>query len=44
MLLTQKAFAEGNRALAAYCMKLVDVTLYGDDAAENSTRKQSLHS
>ena len=34
MLLTQKAFAEGNRALAAYCMQLVDVTLYGSDEAE----------
>ena len=32
MLLTQKAFAEGNRALATYCMQLVDVTLYGKDA------------
>ncbi|MGB0568389.1 MAG: acyl-CoA dehydrogenase C-terminal domain-containing protein [Alteromonas macleodii] len=34
MLLTQKAFAEGNRALAAYCMQLVDVTLYESDEAE----------
>lgn len=32
MLLTQKAFAEGNRALAIYCMQLVDETLYGTDA------------
>ncbi len=31
MLLTQKAFAEGNRALAIYCMQLVDETLYGTD-------------
>ncbi len=31
MLLTQKAFAEGNRAMACYCMKLVDETLYGSD-------------
>jgi alkylation response protein AidB-like acyl-CoA dehydrogenase len=32
MLLTQKAFREGNRALATYCMQLVDTTLYSDDA------------
>ena len=31
MLLTQKAFAEGNRALAIYAMQMVDVTLYGKD-------------
>lgn len=31
MLLTQKAFAEGNRAMACYCMQLVDETLYGTD-------------
>jgi hypothetical protein len=31
MLLTQKAFREGNRALAIYCMQLVDETLYSDD-------------
>lgn len=34
MLLTQKAFREGNRALAIYCMKLVDVTLYSKDDTE----------
>lgn len=34
MLLTQKAFAEGNRALANYCMKLVDITNYGKDENE----------
>jgi alkylation response protein AidB-like acyl-CoA dehydrogenase len=28
MLLTQKALREGNRALAIYCMQLVDVTQY----------------
>ena len=31
MLLTQKALREGNRALAIYCMKMVDVTLYEQD-------------
>lgn len=31
MLLTQKALREGNRALAIYCMQMVDVTLYGKD-------------
>lgn len=31
MLLTQKAFAEGNRALAVYAMKLVDVTHASQD-------------
>ncbi|TRY29915.1 acyl-CoA dehydrogenase C-terminal domain-containing protein [Aliiglaciecola sp. M165] len=31
MLLTQKAFREGNRALAIYCMQMVDNTLYSDD-------------
>jgi alkylation response protein AidB-like acyl-CoA dehydrogenase len=34
MLLTQKAFKEGNRALAIYCMQLVDVTLYEKDEAK----------
>ncbi len=34
MLLTQKSLAEGNRALANYCMKLVDITSYGKDEAE----------
>jgi len=33
MLLTQKSLAEGNRALANYCMKLVDVTSYSKDEA-----------
>ncbi|GAB2707827.1 acyl-CoA dehydrogenase C-terminal domain-containing protein [Aliiglaciecola aliphaticivorans] len=36
MLLTQKAFAEGNRALAIYCMQMVDITLY----SENEEQKQ----
>lgn len=31
MLLTQKSLAEGNRALANYCMKLVDVSSYSND-------------
>ncbi|WP_026377148.1 acyl-CoA dehydrogenase C-terminal domain-containing protein [Aestuariibacter salexigens] len=34
MLLTQKAIAEGNRAMAVYCMQLVDQTLYSDDAEQ----------
>ena len=34
MLLTQKALREGNRALAIYCMKMVDVTLYGKNEEE----------
>jgi alkylation response protein AidB-like acyl-CoA dehydrogenase len=34
MLLTQKSLAEGNRALANYCMKLVDVATYGKDEAQ----------
>lgn len=32
MLLTQKAFADGNRAFAVYCMKQVDITQYAKDA------------
>jgi len=31
MLLSQKSLAEGNRALANYCMKLVDITSYAKD-------------
>lgn len=34
MLLTQKAFAEGNRALAIKCMQMVDITMYGEDGPE----------
>jgi alkylation response protein AidB-like acyl-CoA dehydrogenase len=34
MLLTQKSLAEGNRALANYCMKLVDVTTYSKDETD----------
>ncbi|MEO9946180.1 MAG: acyl-CoA dehydrogenase C-terminal domain-containing protein [Paraglaciecola sp.] len=36
MLLTQKAFAEGNRALAVYAMQLVDVT----HASQNEDAKE----
>ena len=36
MLLTQKAFAEGNRALAVYAMKLVDIS----QANQNEEAKQ----
>ncbi|WP_289031040.1 acyl-CoA dehydrogenase C-terminal domain-containing protein [uncultured Paraglaciecola sp.] len=36
MLLTQKAFAEGNRALAVYAMQLVDVT----HASQNEEAKE----
>lgn len=42
MLLTQKAFAEGNRALALYCMKLVDVTLYSQDSDEKQVAESKL--
>lgn len=31
MLLTQKSLAEGKRAMAVYCMKMVDTTLYSND-------------
>ncbi|WP_371194480.1 acyl-CoA dehydrogenase C-terminal domain-containing protein [Glaciecola sp. SC05] len=31
MLLTQKSLAEGKRAMAVYCMKMVDTTLYSED-------------
>lgn len=34
MLLTQKSLAEGNRALANYCMKLVDITCYSKEEAD----------
>ncbi|MFW8589945.1 acyl-CoA dehydrogenase C-terminal domain-containing protein [Glaciecola sp. 2405UD65-10] len=42
MLLTQKSFAEGNRALANYCMKLVDVTSYSKDEAESKLAESKL--
>ncbi|WP_028117283.1 acyl-CoA dehydrogenase C-terminal domain-containing protein [Ferrimonas senticii] len=34
MLLTQKAFAEGGRALVLHCMQLADLTLYGQGEAK----------
>ncbi|MGB3724959.1 MAG: acyl-CoA dehydrogenase C-terminal domain-containing protein, partial [Glaciecola sp.] len=42
MLLTQKALAEGNRALANYCMKLVDVTEYSKDESEAKLAESKL--
>ncbi len=42
MLLTQKSLAEGNRALANYCMKLVDITTYGKDENTNKTAEAKL--
>lgn len=42
MLLTQKSLAEGNRALANYCMKLVDITSYGKDENENKLAEAKL--
>lgn len=42
MLLTQKAFAEGNRALAAYCMQQVDLSLYSSDDTEKQLAEAKL--
>ncbi|WP_100656984.1 acyl-CoA dehydrogenase C-terminal domain-containing protein [Alteromonas flava] len=42
MLLTQKALREGNRALAIYCMQLVDVTLYEQDAEKRQVADAKL--
>lgn len=42
MLLTQKAFREGNRALAIYCMQMVDMTLYSKDAEAKHTAESKL--
>ncbi|GAC34767.1 acyl-CoA dehydrogenase C-terminal domain-containing protein [Paraglaciecola polaris] len=42
MLLTQKAFAEGSRALAIYAMKLVDITLYSKDEADKQLSEAKL--
>lgn len=42
MLLTQKAFAEGSRALCGYCMKLVDETLYHKDDAVKQAAEAKL--
>ncbi|MBT0588200.1 acyl-CoA dehydrogenase C-terminal domain-containing protein [Alteromonas oceanisediminis] len=42
MLLTQKALREGNRALAIYCMQMVDITLYGKDEAKKQESESKL--
>jgi alkylation response protein AidB-like acyl-CoA dehydrogenase len=44
MLLTQKSLAEGKRALAVYCMKMVDTTLYSkeEDAKKLADSKLAL--
>ncbi|WJG11271.1 acyl-CoA dehydrogenase C-terminal domain-containing protein [Aliiglaciecola sp. LCG003] len=42
MLLTQKAFREGNRALAIYCMQMVDNTLYSDNEQEKQIAEAKL--
>jgi alkylation response protein AidB-like acyl-CoA dehydrogenase len=42
MLLTQKAFAEGNRALAVYAMKLVDVTHASQDEGAKQLAESKL--
>ncbi len=42
MLLTQKSLAEGNRALANYCMKLVDITSYGKDDSKKQLAEAKL--
>ncbi|MBF7073021.1 acyl-CoA dehydrogenase C-terminal domain-containing protein [Glaciecola sp. MH2013] len=42
MLLTQKALREGNRALAIYCMQMVDVTQYSQDPAEKQIAEAKL--
>jgi alkylation response protein AidB-like acyl-CoA dehydrogenase len=42
MLLTQKSLAEGKRAMAAYCMKMVDTTLYSNDDAAKQLAEAKL--
>jgi alkylation response protein AidB-like acyl-CoA dehydrogenase len=42
MLLTQKAFAEGNRALAVYAMKLVDISQANQDEADKQLAESKL--
>jgi len=42
MLLTQKALREGNRALAIYCMQLVDVTQHDQSPEEKKTAESKL--
>lgn len=42
MLLTQKAFREGNRALAIYCMQQVDESMYSKDETVRHLAEQRL--
>ena len=42
MLLTQKAFAEGNRALAVYAMKLVDISQANQDEGAKQLAESKL--
>jgi alkylation response protein AidB-like acyl-CoA dehydrogenase len=42
MLLTQKAFAEGNRALAVYAMKLVDISQANQDESAKELAESKL--
>jgi alkylation response protein AidB-like acyl-CoA dehydrogenase len=42
MLLTQKALREGNRALAIYCMQLVDVTQHDQSPEEKKIAESKL--
>jgi len=42
MLLTQKAFSEGNRMFLYHCAKLVDTTLYGTSDEEKTNAEQEL--
>ena len=42
MLLTQKAFAEGNRAFAVYCMKQVDISLYSQEPEKRQNAQSRL--
>ena len=44
MLLTQKAFAEGNRALAAYCMQLLTLLCMVATRLRSNLRMQNLYS
>jgi alkylation response protein AidB-like acyl-CoA dehydrogenase len=42
MLLTQKALAEGKRALGIYCMQMVDLTMYAEDSPEKALAEAKL--
>ncbi|MEE9320532.1 MAG: acyl-CoA dehydrogenase C-terminal domain-containing protein [Granulosicoccus sp.] len=42
MLLTQKAFSEGNRMFLYHCAKLVDITHYGSSDEEKAAAEQEL--